>query len=73
MKNLKTIMGAVAMMTALVFTGCSQKEAATTTLSGLNPAKFDSTIDGKKTALYTLKNAAGMKFASQTLAAASYL
>lgn len=62
MKNLKTIVGAAAMMTALVLTGCSQKQAAgTATLSGLDPAKFDSTIDGKKTALYTLKNASGME------------
>ena len=61
MKNLKTIMGAAAMMTALVFAGCSNKSAQTATLSGLNPAKFDSTINGKKTALYTLKNAAGME------------
>ena len=42
---------------AMFMSSCSQEKTATTTLSGLDPAKFDSTINGKKTALYTLKNA----------------
>ena len=46
---------------AMFMSSCSQEKTATTTLSGLDPAKFDSTIDGKKTALYTLKNANGME------------
>lgn len=58
MKNLKMIAGAAVLFT-LVLSGCSSKPAKT--LSGLDPAKFDSTIDGQKTALYTLKNANGME------------
>lgn len=46
---------------AMFMSSCSQEKTATTTLSGLDPAKFDSTINGKKTALYTLKNANGME------------
>ena len=61
MKNLKTIVGAAMMTTALVFAGCTSAPTAKTTLSGLDPVKFDSTIDGQKTALYTLKNANGME------------
>lgn len=61
MKNFKFFAGMAAMMAAMVFTGCDYKQAATTTISGLEPAKFDSTIDGQKTALYTLKNANGME------------
>lgn len=61
MKNFKFFAGMAAMVAAMVFTGCDSKQAATTTLSGLEPAKFDSTIDGQKTALYTLKNANGME------------
>lgn len=49
------------MLVALMLTGCQADQQAATTQSGLNPAKFDSTIDGKKTALYTLKNANGME------------
>lgn len=45
---------------ALVVIGsCGTPEKLT--LSGLNPACFDSIIDGKPTALYTLRNAAGME------------
>lgn len=61
MRNLRNFIG-VAALAALALTGCgSNKQASETTLSGLDPAKFDSTIDGQKTALYTLKNAAGME------------
>ena len=34
---------------------CTSGQQATETVSGLNPAQFDSVINGKKTALYTLK------------------
>lgn len=40
---------------------CSPKQEAQLTVSGLNPAAFDSTINGKKTALYVLKNNNGME------------
>mgnify|MGYP002623326460 CR=1 FL=1 len=39
----------------------TKKQEAQLTASGLNPADFESTIDGKQTALYTLKNANGME------------
>ena len=40
---------------------CTSGQQATETVSGLNPAQFDSVINGKKTALYTLKNSNGME------------
>lgn len=44
-----------------MFAACSSGGQVDTTVSGLDPAKFDSTINGKKTALFTLKNANGME------------
>ena len=47
---------------AIAFTACNtNKEAAQTTLSGLDPQNFVSEYEGKPTALYTLKNANGME------------
>lgn len=41
---------------------CScQSQGTTTTLSGLNPAAFDSTINGKKTELVAIQNKNGME------------
>ena len=44
-----------------MFAACSGGGQVDTTVSGLDPAKFDSTINGKKTALFTLKNTNGME------------
>ena len=49
----------LAALTLLLGASCTQK--AETTLSGLNPADFETVVDGKPVALYTLKNAAGME------------
>ncbi|MBQ7571808.1 MAG: galactose mutarotase, partial [Bacteroidaceae bacterium] len=47
---------------ALLASCCCKKDAkAELTASGLNPADFESTIDGKQTALYTLKSESGME------------
>ena len=47
---------------SMVLTACnSNKEAAQTTLSGLDPQNFVSEYEGKPTALYTLKNSNGME------------
>ncbi len=59
MKNIKILMATGATMLALA--SCSQKEAPTTTLSGLDPENFKSEYEGKATALYTLKNEKGME------------
>lgn len=61
MKIVKTIAGAMMAGAIVCMAACSSNSTGKTTLSGLDPAKFDSTIDGQKTALYTLKNAAGME------------
>ena len=45
--------------TAALLTACTSGE--TTTQSGLNPADFQTTINGQKTELYTLTNASGME------------
>ena len=44
---------------ATLLTACTSGE--TTTKSGLNPADFQTTINGQKTELYTLTNASGME------------
>jgi aldose 1-epimerase len=44
-----------------MLSACTGGQQAGTTISGLNPAKFDSTINGKQTRLYTLKNQNGME------------
>lgn len=48
---------------ALTVCGCANKQGdeATLTKSGLNPAQFVSSYNGKPTALYTLTNANGME------------
>ena len=43
-------------MLAIAAASCTSGQQTAETVSGLNPAKFDSTINGKKTALYTLAN-----------------
>lgn len=45
----------------MALASCNTKEAAKTTLSGLDPQNFESEYEGKPTALYTLKNANGME------------
>lgn len=54
---------AIAALTALLASACSTKPTQPQlTLSGLNPANFETTIDGnKQTHLYTLTNAQGME------------
>ena len=57
MKSVLLTLTSIALMTA-----CQQKtQEAQLTASGLNPADYVSTIDGKETALYTLKNENGME------------
>lgn len=46
---------------ALLFTACNKKPETKLTLSGLNPAKFQTAVDTAKTDLYTLKNKSGME------------
>ena len=57
---LKTVLFGCA--TVALMTACGKKDTkAELTASGLNPADFEATFDGKQTALYTLKNANGME------------
>lgn len=46
---------------AIMMAACSQKPAEELTLSGLNPKNFETTVNNAQTALYTLKNQAGME------------
>jgi len=51
-------------MALMVFCACNsktQQAVSKETLSGLNPANFESTVNGKKTELFTLKNEKGME------------
>ncbi len=60
MKNMKKCMFGAGVMIFLI-SSCTPKAPETLTLSGLNPTKFQTEVHGKKTQLYTLKNAAGME------------
>ncbi|WP_308247622.1 aldose epimerase family protein [uncultured Prevotella sp.] len=53
------IIGVAATATALA--SCTSGKQADETVSGLNPARFDSIVNNKKVALYTLKNSNGME------------
>lgn len=46
---------------AIMMAACSQKPVEELTLSGLNPKNFETTVNDVQTALYTLKNQAGME------------
>ncbi len=46
---------------AMLLASCGADKGAQMTVSGLNPNDFDSTINGKKTELVTIKNQAGME------------
>lgn len=46
---------------AIMMAACSQKPVEELTLSGLNPKNFETTVNDAQTALYTLKNQAGME------------
>ncbi len=50
-----------AAIAATVLSACDNKPATELTESGLNPAKFQTEVNNAKTALYTLKNQAGME------------
>ena len=58
---MKKTLGAIGMSLAIL-TACAPQQKENQTLSGLNPAKFETLVDGNKAVkLYTLKNAAGME------------
>ncbi len=60
MRNFKGILFGAGMATIL-FSACTTGSNASLTQSKLNPTDFDSTINGKKTELITLKNNSGME------------
>lgn len=60
MRNVKSLFWGAGIATMLLGS-CSANQNAQTTVSGLRPADFDSTINGKKTELVTLKNKNGME------------
>ena len=55
MKSLKATFCLVGIAAAM-FTACSSAPEQTLTVSGLDPAKFDTLINEKPVKLYTLKN-----------------
>jgi aldose 1-epimerase len=61
MKQLKGMMLSIG-AAALMISACTGgQQAAQTTVSGLDPAKFDTTIQEKPVKLYVLKNESGME------------
>lgn len=62
MKKFKNILWSSGIILSLLCSCASQPSTNNLTLSGLDPAKFETTIDGTKAVkLYTLKNANGME------------
>lgn len=57
MKKAFSVLG----MSLALLLACTPKQKENLTLSGLNPANFETTVDGQTVSLYTLKNAAGME------------
>ena len=60
MKDMKTILAGMTAAVALL-SACASGEQKALTVSGLDPAKFDTLINEKPVKLYTLKNANGME------------
>ena len=60
MKNFKQVFASTTMAGALL-TACASGEQKALTVSGLDPAKFDTIINEKPVKLYTLKNQQGME------------
>lgn len=60
MKNLKKSFCGCGIALA-IFSACNSGEQSTLTVSGLDPAKFDTVINEKTVRLYTLKNQNGME------------
>lgn len=60
MRNVKNLFFSAG-LGAVMLSACQGGETAAVTASGLNPADFDSTINGKKTELVILKNQNGME------------
>lgn len=60
MKNLKKSFCGCGIALA-IFSACNSGEQSTLTVSGLDPAKFDTVINEKPVKLYTLKNQNGME------------
>ncbi len=61
MKNFKNVIAGMAVATATLLTACASGEQKALTVSGLDPAKFDTLINEKPVKLYTLKNDNGME------------
>ncbi|MFI3289118.1 MAG: aldose epimerase family protein [Rikenellaceae bacterium] len=59
MRSFKTLLAMVWGVAALVC--CTPNHSSELTLSGIDPARFDTTIMGESVALYTLKNRSGME------------
>ena len=59
MRNFKTLLAGIGVATLL--SACASGEQKALTVSGLDPAKFDTLINEKPVKLYTLKNANGME------------
>ena len=59
MRNFKTVLAGFGV--AALLSACASGEQKTLTVSGLDPAKFDTLINEKPVKLYTLKNQNGME------------
>ncbi len=60
MRNFKQVFAGMTVAIAM-FSACASGEQKALTVSGLDPVKFDTLINGKQVKLYTLKNANGME------------
>jgi len=61
MKNSKVLISSLSIAVSMLMACAGGQEAPQLTVSGLNPAKFDTTIQEKPVKLFTLKNQNGME------------
>ena len=61
MRTFKATLMGIGVATLMLSACAGSQQAPQLTVSGLDPAKFDTTIQAKPVKLYTLKNANGME------------
>ena len=61
MENFRNLLLGAGLAVAALASCAGGGQSAVETVSGLNPANFDTTLNGKKTELITIKNSNGME------------
>lgn len=70
MENFRNLLLGAGLAVAALTSCAGGGQSAVETVSGLNPANFDTTLNGKKTELITIKTATAWRCASPIMVAA---